>query len=76
MITAANKDIRSNQEKLSATAKLRALPDAMDTLRKASLVQSIIDNLFDSGWNLYLIGHYLHSISDESCLPLFERWSL
>ncbi|KAK7463478.1 Transcription factor iws1 [Stygiomarasmius scandens] len=44
MITAADEDIRSNQEKLPATAKLRALPDAMDTLRKASLAQSIIDN--------------------------------
>ncbi|THV07296.1 hypothetical protein K435DRAFT_772653 [Dendrothele bispora CBS 962.96] len=44
MINAAEEDIRSNQEKLPATAKLRALPDAMDTLRKVSLAQSIIDN--------------------------------
>jgi len=44
MNTAADEDIRSNNDKLPATAKLRLLPEAMDTLRKASLAQSMIDN--------------------------------
>ncbi|KAF9484402.1 transcription factor iws1 [Pholiota conissans] len=44
MNNAADEDIRSNQDKLPATAKLRLLPEAMDTLRKASLAQSMIDN--------------------------------
>jgi len=44
MNTAADEDIRANSEKLPATAKLRLLPEAMDTLRKASLAQSMIDN--------------------------------
>lgn len=34
MNNAADEDIRSNQEKLPATAKLRLLPEAMETLRK------------------------------------------
>jgi transcription factor SPN1 len=34
MIAAADEDGRSNTEKLPATAKLRLLPEAMDTLRK------------------------------------------
>lgn len=34
MNTAADEDIRANSEKQPATAKLRLLPDAMDTLRK------------------------------------------
>ncbi|PPQ90799.1 hypothetical protein CVT25_012119, partial [Psilocybe cyanescens] len=44
MNTAADEDIRANTEKLPATSKLRALPEAMETLRKASLAQSMIDN--------------------------------
>ncbi|KAK7050865.1 Transcription factor iws1 [Paramarasmius palmivorus] len=44
MNMAADEDIRANQEKLPATAKLRLLPEAMDTLRKSALAQSIIDN--------------------------------
>lgn len=44
MLHAADEDIRANSEKLPATAKLRLLPEAMDTLRKASLAQSMIDN--------------------------------
>ena len=35
MNNAADEDIRSNQEKLPATAKLRLLPEAMETLRKS-----------------------------------------
>lgn len=37
MNNAADEDIRSNQEKLPATMKLRLLPEAMDTLRKCVL---------------------------------------
>ncbi|KAF8150668.1 transcription factor iws1 [Crassisporium funariophilum] len=44
MLAAADEDVRSNGEKLPATAKLRQLPEAMETLRKASLAQSMIDN--------------------------------
>lgn len=34
MSNAAEEDIRSNQEKLPATSKLKLLPEAMETLRK------------------------------------------
>ncbi|PPR03082.1 hypothetical protein CVT24_012395 [Panaeolus cyanescens] len=44
MNNAADEDIRSNQEKLPATAKLKLLTEAIETLRKANLAQSIIDN--------------------------------
>uniref|UniRef100_A0A8H7Y353 TFIIS N-terminal domain-containing protein n=1 Tax=Psilocybe cubensis TaxID=181762 RepID=A0A8H7Y353_PSICU len=44
MNNAAEEDIRANTEKMPATSKLRLLPEAMDTLRKASLAQSMIDN--------------------------------
>ncbi|KAJ3813700.1 transcription factor iws1, partial [Lentinula lateritia] len=44
MNNAAEEDMKANQEKLPATAKLRFLAEAMETLRKASLAQSIIDN--------------------------------
>ena len=36
MSNAADEDIKSNQDKLPATAKLRLLPEAMDTLRKSA----------------------------------------
>ena len=42
MNTAADEDIRSNNDKLPATAKLRLLPEAMDTLRKCVCVQNFI----------------------------------
>jgi transcription factor SPN1 len=38
MNAAADEDIRANQEKLPATAKLRLLPEALDTLRKSVLL--------------------------------------
>jgi len=44
MNTAADEDIRANNEKQPATAKLKLLPEAMETLRKAALAQSMIDN--------------------------------
>ncbi|PPQ83790.1 hypothetical protein CVT26_004880 [Gymnopilus dilepis] len=44
MLNAADEDVRSNEDKMPATAKLRLLPEAMETLRKASLAQSMIDN--------------------------------
>lgn len=34
MNTAADEDMRANSEKQAATAKLRLLPEAMETLRK------------------------------------------
>ena len=39
MNTAADEDIRSNNDKLPATAKLRLLPEAMDTLRKCVCIK-------------------------------------
>ncbi|KAF8156910.1 hypothetical protein B0H34DRAFT_477905 [Crassisporium funariophilum] len=44
MLAAADEDVGSNGEKLPATVKLRQLPEAMETLRKAPLAQSMIDN--------------------------------
>ncbi|PFH53170.1 hypothetical protein AMATHDRAFT_73710 [Amanita thiersii Skay4041] len=44
MNAAAEEDINANHDKQPAVAKLKLLPEAMDTLRKASLAQSIIDN--------------------------------
>jgi transcription factor SPN1 len=44
MNAAAEEDINANNEKLPAVAKLKLLPEAMDTLRKVSLAQSMIDN--------------------------------
>ncbi|KAF8899928.1 hypothetical protein CPB84DRAFT_1680801, partial [Gymnopilus junonius] len=44
MVNAADEDIRSNEDKMPATGKLKLLPEAMETLRKASLAQSMIDN--------------------------------
>ena len=40
MNTAADEDIRSNNDKLPATAKLRCLTEAMDTLRKCVWIKS------------------------------------
>ncbi|KDR79001.1 hypothetical protein GALMADRAFT_244730 [Galerina marginata CBS 339.88] len=44
MLNAADEDVNANQAKLPATTKLRHLPEAMETLRKVSLAQSMIDN--------------------------------
>ncbi|KAK7033228.1 transcription factor iws1 [Favolaschia claudopus] len=44
MTNAAEEDLRVNDAKMPAYAKLRMLPEAMETLRKGSLAQSIIDN--------------------------------
>ncbi|KAJ7158630.1 transcription factor iws1 [Mycena filopes] len=44
MNLAAEEDMKSNEAKLPAVAKLKMLPEAMETLRKASLAQSMIDN--------------------------------
>ncbi|RDB25719.1 Transcription factor IWS1 [Hypsizygus marmoreus] len=44
MNAAADDDQRANVEKMPATGKLRLLPEAMETLQKASLAQSMIDN--------------------------------
>ncbi|KAG6812976.1 hypothetical protein H0H92_015095 [Tricholoma furcatifolium] len=44
MNNAADEDQRANAEKLPAMSKLKLLPEAMETLQKASLAQSMIDN--------------------------------
>ncbi|KAJ6531920.1 hypothetical protein B0H19DRAFT_1189199 [Mycena capillaripes] len=44
MNNAAEEDLKANDAKLPAIAKLKMLPEAMETLRKGSLAQSIIDN--------------------------------
>ncbi|KAJ7903416.1 transcription factor iws1 [Mycena olivaceomarginata] len=44
MNNAADEDLKANAAKLPAVAKLKMLPEAMETLRKGSLAQSIIDN--------------------------------
>ena len=38
MLNAADEDVRSNEDKMPATAKLRLLPEAMETLRKCVLI--------------------------------------
>ncbi|KAJ7773438.1 transcription factor iws1 [Mycena metata] len=44
MNLAADEDMKSNEAKLPAVAKLKMLPEAVETLRKNSLAQSMIDN--------------------------------
>ncbi|KAF5382037.1 hypothetical protein D9615_004413 [Tricholomella constricta] len=44
MNAAAEEDQRANVDKLPAISKLKLLPEAMETLQKASLAQSMIDN--------------------------------
>ncbi|KAG6845456.1 hypothetical protein H0H87_008816 [Tephrocybe sp. NHM501043] len=44
MNTAADEDQRANVDKQPALSKLKLLPEAMETLQKASLAQSMIDN--------------------------------
>ncbi|KAJ7707587.1 hypothetical protein B0H17DRAFT_1033160 [Mycena rosella] len=44
MNNAAEEDIKANDAKLPAISKLKLLPEAMETLRKSSLAQSMIDN--------------------------------
>ncbi|KAL9714263.1 Transcription factor iws1 [Leucoagaricus gongylophorus] len=44
MLHAADEDVRAKADKLPATAKLRLLAEVMETLRKASLAQSMMDN--------------------------------
>ncbi|KAK0223299.1 transcription factor iws1 [Armillaria fumosa] len=61
MNNAADEDIRSNHDKIPATAKLRLLPEAMETLRKASLAQSMIDNNLLEG-----VKRWLEPLPDRS----------
>jgi transcription factor SPN1 len=61
MNNAADEDMRANQDKLPALAKLRMLAEVVDTLRKASLAQSIIDNnLLDA------VRRFLEPLPDRS----------
>lgn len=61
MNAAADEDVRANNDKLPATAKLRLLPEAMETLRKASLAQSMIDNNLLEG-----VKRWLEPLPDRS----------
>jgi len=71
MNNAADEDIRSNQEKLPATAKLRLLPEAMETLRKfVSLIScSSIDMLIKSPR-----ASLAQSMIDNNLLEAVRRW--
>jgi len=61
MNNAADEDIKANQEKQPATAKLKLLSEAMETLRKSSLAQSMIDNnLLDA------VRRWLEPLPDKS----------
>lgn len=61
MNNAAEEDIKSNQEKQPATAKLKLLSEAMETLRKSALAQSMIDNnLLDA------VRRWLEPLPDKS----------
>ncbi|KAJ7227307.1 transcription factor iws1 [Mycena pura] len=61
MIIAAEEDIAANNSKLPATGKLRMLPEAMETLRKFSLAQSMMDNnLFEA------VKKWLEPLHDKS----------
>lgn len=55
MLHAADEDIRANSEKLPATAKLRLLPEAMETLRKSVTHLPSLTTLFIShGHHVFL----------------------
>ncbi|EAU85354.1 transcription factor iws1 [Coprinopsis cinerea okayama7 len=61
MNNAAEEDIKANSEKQPATAKLKLLAEAMETLRKQSLAQSMIDNnLLDA------VRRWLEPLPDKS----------
>ncbi|KIY44150.1 hypothetical protein FISHEDRAFT_52446, partial [Fistulina hepatica ATCC 64428] len=61
MSNAADEDIRANEEKLPAIAKLRLLSEAMETLRKQSLAQSMVDNNL-----LEAVKRWLEPLPDKS----------
>ncbi|KAF7312431.1 TFIIS N-terminal domain-containing protein [Mycena indigotica] len=64
MLNAADEDIMSNANKLPATAKLRMLPEVMETLRRFALSQSMIDNnLFEA------VTRWLEPLRHDKSLP-------
>ncbi|KAF7316745.1 TFIIS N-terminal domain-containing protein [Mycena chlorophos] len=64
MLTAAEEDIMSNQNGLPATAKLKMLPEVMETLRRFALSQSMIDNnLFEA------VTRWLEPLRHDKSLP-------
>ncbi|TFK18124.1 transcription factor iws1 [Coprinopsis marcescibilis] len=61
MNNAAEEDVKANSDKQPATAKLKLLSEAMETLRKQSLAQSMIDNnLLDA------VRRWLEPLPDKS----------
>ncbi|KAJ7067057.1 transcription factor iws1 [Mycena amicta] len=64
MLVAAEEDIMSNANTLPATSKLRMLPEVMETLRKFSLSQSMVDNnLFEA------VTRWLEPLRHDKSLP-------
>ncbi|KAJ3541288.1 hypothetical protein NM688_g6108 [Phlebia brevispora] len=66
MLAAAADDEQANREKMPATAKLRLLPQVMETLRKTALSQAITDNNLLEG-----VGKWLEPLPDKS-LPALD----
>ncbi|KAJ6609204.1 transcription factor iws1 [Mycena sp. CBHHK59/15] len=66
MNNAAEEDIKANEAKLPAVSKLKLLPEAMETLRKSSLAQSMIDNNL-----LEAVKRWLEPLPDRS-LPVLN----
>lgn len=72
MLHAADEDIRANEEKLPATAKLRMLSEAMETLRK--LVTSRIVMLNVRTDTTSFRASLAQSIIDNNLLEAVRRW--
>jgi transcription factor SPN1 len=60
MVNAAEEDIQANKERLPATAKLRLLPEVMETLRKYAVILKSSFTFFETNIDFYL---GLHSLS-------------
>lgn len=75
MNNAADEDIRSNQEKLPATAKLKLLPEAMETLRKLVFFPWLPRHL--SPFLIFFLfsrANLAQSIIDNNLLEAVRRW--
>ena len=73
MNTAADEDIRSNNDKLPATAKLRLLPEAMDTLRKCVDFISFKKYCFIDIISYFRVS-LAQSMIDNNLLEAVRRW--
>lgn len=71
MSNAAEEDIRSNQEKLPATAKLKLLPEAMETLRKCV---SLLSCSSIKNSNHHPRASLAQSMIDNNLLEAVRRW--